>query len=233
MLRAPTVLTRQWAAGGPYNGLWGHPAFWGGDGGYVYQVENQGFLRAFKYGVTAMACGSRAPLLGSGRGGAVAPDRCDSLWNYDGTARDALKVTRTDDNTKGVPVPAFPPLGHVAITISDPAISLPWYERLIGSSPVLDEDGPFRNIVFAFGGTLLGLHVFPGDVASRDSFEAQRLGLDHLAFHVANRAELEQWQVRLDELGIKHSEIVDAGYGSALSFRDPDNIALEFFALPA
>ncbi|MFG2043316.1 choice-of-anchor D domain-containing protein [Dactylosporangium sp. NPDC048998] len=36
---------------GPYNGVWGHPAVWGGDGGYVYQVENQGFLRAFKYGV--------------------------------------------------------------------------------------------------------------------------------------------------------------------------------------
>jgi hypothetical protein len=36
---------------GPYNGVWGHPAFWGGDGGYVYDVENQGFLRAFKYGV--------------------------------------------------------------------------------------------------------------------------------------------------------------------------------------
>ncbi|GAA4253231.1 choice-of-anchor D domain-containing protein [Dactylosporangium darangshiense] len=38
-------------AAGPYNGVWGHPAVWGGDGGYVYQVENQGFLRAFKYGV--------------------------------------------------------------------------------------------------------------------------------------------------------------------------------------
>ena len=36
---------------GPYNGVWGHPAFWGGDGGYVYDVENAGFLRAFKYGV--------------------------------------------------------------------------------------------------------------------------------------------------------------------------------------
>ncbi|GAA2337179.1 choice-of-anchor D domain-containing protein [Dactylosporangium salmoneum] len=39
------------APAGPYNGVWGHPAVWGGDGGYVYQVENQGFLRAFKYGV--------------------------------------------------------------------------------------------------------------------------------------------------------------------------------------
>jgi hypothetical protein len=35
---------------------------------------------------------------------------------------------------------------------------------------------------------------------------------------------------RLDDLGIAHSGIVDADYGSALAFRDPDNIALEFFA---
>ena len=38
------------------------------------------------------------------------------------------------------------------------------------------------------------------------------------------------WQARLEELGITHGEIVDAHYGSGLSFRDPDNIALELFA---
>ena len=46
---------------GPYNGLWGHPAFWGGDGGYVYDVENAGYLRAFKYGVS----GNGLPVLSS------------------------------------------------------------------------------------------------------------------------------------------------------------------------
>ena len=34
---------------GPYNGMWGHPAFWGGpDGAYVYTVENGGYLRALE-----------------------------------------------------------------------------------------------------------------------------------------------------------------------------------------
>jgi glyoxylase I family protein len=37
---------------------------------------------------------------------------------------------------------------------------------------------------------------------------------------------------RLDELGIEHGEIKDRGYGSGVSFRDPDGIALEFFAPP-
>jgi len=38
---------------------------------------------------------------------------------------------------------------------------------------------------------------------------------------------------RLDELGVAHGEIVDAPFGSGLAFRDPDNIALAFFAPPA
>lgn len=34
---------------GPFEGAWGHPAFWGGDGGYVYVVGNGGPLRALAY----------------------------------------------------------------------------------------------------------------------------------------------------------------------------------------
>jgi predicted PurR-regulated permease PerM len=41
------------------------------------------------------------------------------------------------------------------------------------------------------------------------------------------------WQARLDELGIGHGGVVDAHYGSGLSFRDPDGIALELFCPPA
>ena len=44
---------------GPYQGQWGHPSFFGGDGGYVYLVGNGGPLRAFKYGVS----GSGVPAL--------------------------------------------------------------------------------------------------------------------------------------------------------------------------
>ncbi|MEN3310524.1 MAG: hypothetical protein V7603_6726 [Micromonosporaceae bacterium] len=35
---------------GPYKGVWGHPAVYGGEGGYVYYVQNQGSMLAFKYG---------------------------------------------------------------------------------------------------------------------------------------------------------------------------------------
>ena len=129
--------------------------------------------------------------------------------------------------------PTIPAITHVAVTVSDLAVSEAWYTNVLGAGPVLDEDtGPFRHIVYQLGNTLLGLHGFP-DLASTDRFDERRPGLDHVAFGCADRDELVAWAVRLDELGVAHGGIVDAGYGSGLSFRDPDNIALELFAPPA
>ena len=59
------------------------------------------------------------------------------------------------------------------------------------------------------------------------------MGLDHVAFGVADRDELEKWTRRLDEIGVAHGGIKDAAYGSGVSFRYPDGIALEIFAPPA
>lgn len=126
----------------------------------------------------------------------------------------------------------MPAITHVALTVSDLAASEAWYTELLGSPPVLDEDtGPFRHIVYSVGGTLLGLHGFP-DLHSTEAFDERRPGLDHVAFGCASRDELVAWAGRLDELGIANGGVVDAGYGSGLSFRDPDNIALELFAPP-
>jgi glyoxylase I family protein len=133
-------------------------------------------------------------------------------------------------------MPTFPPITHVAITVADLDRSTRWYTALFGSEPVLDEDettGGFHHTVFAIGdGQLFGLHTHPGEPAG-DPFDERRTGLDHVAFACADRDELESWRKRLDELGISHGGIVDAHYGSGLSFRDPDNVALEFFAPPA
>lgn len=130
-------------------------------------------------------------------------------------------------------MPEFPAITHVALTVTDLEKSVPWYQRLFDALPVLDEDtGPFRHVVWALGGTLVGLHQFPEGTTAA-SFDERRPGLDHLAFACADRDELSAWEARLNELGIEHGGIVDAGYGSGLSFRDPDGIALEFFSPPS
>ena len=127
----------------------------------------------------------------------------------------------------------FPAIGHVALTVSDLGVSVPWYERLFGLEPALDEDvADFHHTVFMLdSGQGIGLHQF-FDTNPNSPFDEHRAGMDHVAFGVADRSELLNWEQRLDELGIKHGGIVDAPYGSGLSFRDPDNIALEFFAPP-
>jgi catechol 2,3-dioxygenase-like lactoylglutathione lyase family enzyme len=129
---------------------------------------------------------------------------------------------------------AFPPLTHVALTVRDLAVSVPWYEAVFEAEPVLDEDTDpdFHHTVYLLGGTLLGLHQH-GTPVPAESFSEFRVGLDHVAFGCADRGELEKWADRLDELGIEHGAIKDAAYGSGLSFRDPDGIALELFAPPS
>ncbi|MFP5020657.1 VOC family protein [Pseudonocardia phyllosphaerae] len=130
---------------------------------------------------------------------------------------------------------AFPGLQHVAITVSDLERSTKWYAALFDAEPVLDEDeegGTFHHTVFALdGGMLFGLHTHQGR-ESGDTFDERRTGLDHIGFAVGSQAELKQWAEKLTELGIAHDGVKSAHYGSGVSFRDPDNIALEFFAAP-
>jgi catechol-2,3-dioxygenase len=129
-------------------------------------------------------------------------------------------------------MPEFPGIAHVALTVSDLDRSRPWYQKLFGSDPVIDEDtGPFHHVVWLMGGNLVAINQFP-DPKNTEPFDERRPGLDHLAFACASRSELEEWEHHLNRLGITNGGIVDAPYGSGLSFRDPDNIALEFFAPP-
>ncbi|MEN4399410.1 VOC family protein [Mycolicibacterium senegalense] len=126
----------------------------------------------------------------------------------------------------------FPALAHVAVTVRDLAVSGPWYRTLFDADPVLDEDtdaGFHHQVWLLENGTLFGIHQHRNP-APDERFSEFRVGLDHVGFGCASRADLEAWVDRLDGLGIAHGGIVDAPYGSGLSFRDPDGIALEFFA---
>ena len=115
----------------------------------------------------------------------------------------------------------------------DLSVSTPWYRALFGSDPALDEDtdAGFHHVVWALGnGTLFGIHQHD----ARTRREVQRVpgrpGPRRVRLRV--RAELEKWATAR-RTGHGHGGIVDAHYGSGLSFRDPDGIALEFFAPPA
>ena len=78
-------------------------------------------------------------------------------------------------------------------------------------------------------GFILALHAHPAtDRAHR--FDELRPGLDHIGFGCAGRGELQRLQAHLDELGVQHGGITEDEHGYGLSFRDPDDIALECWA---
>ena len=84
---------------------------------------------------------------------------------------------------------AFPPIAHVALTVRELSVSVPWYEALLDAQAVLDEDTDpdFHHTVYLIGdGQLIGLHqhVTP---APNEGFSEFRIGLDHVAFGCANR----------------------------------------------
>ena len=83
----------------------------------------------------------------------------------------------------------------------------------------------FGGVIYDLGGTLLGLRP-----VAADRFDEDRAGLDHIAFRLASKDELDSAAAHLDELGVAHEPVKDIGPSYILEFRDPDNIALELTA---
>nr|WP_120312199.1 VOC family protein [Mycobacterium mantenii] len=128
-------------------------------------------------------------------------------------------------------------IAHVRLTVTDIERSRQFYESVFGW-PVLLEvpenaDEATRNqlgflfggVIYDLGGTLLGLRP-----VAADRFDEDRVGLDHIAFRLGSKDELDSAAAHLDELGVVHQPIKDIGPSYILEFRDPDNIALELTA---
>ena len=125
----------------------------------------------------------------------------------------------------------FPAMSHVAVTVTDLAVSIPDEYRHLGSSRCsMRNAGGFHHTVYLLREAPSGLHQHPATNRD-DRFDEHRPGLDHLSFGVLDRAELKVWQTRLRGARDPHGEIVDAPMARAVLPR-PDNIALEFFAPP-
>jgi glyoxylase I family protein len=127
-------------------------------------------------------------------------------------------------------MPTFTGLSHVAFTVRDPQASARWYRDVFGLTP-LPGDEAHGVLLLVHPETKL-LFVLRRNPERDGPFSENRTGLDHLSFLVSGKVELERWQRRLADLGVRHSPIAYEDYGSVLVFRDPDNIQLEFFAVP-
>jgi glyoxylase I family protein len=128
-------------------------------------------------------------------------------------------------------------IAHVRLTVTDIERSRQFYESVFGWPVLIESPGSadaatrealgflFGGVVYDLGGALIGLRP-----VAADRFHEDRCGLDHMAFRVPTKDELDAATAHLDELGIEHEPIKDIGPSYILEFRDPDNIALELTA---
>ena len=128
-------------------------------------------------------------------------------------------------------------IAHVRLTVTDIERSRAFYESVF-DWPVLVEVPEnaseatrqrlgflFGGVIYDLGGGLLGLRP-----VGTDQFDEDRTGLDHIAFRLGSKDELDAAAAHLDEIGVAHEPIKDIGPSYILEFRDPDNIALELTA---
>lgn len=128
-------------------------------------------------------------------------------------------------------------VAHVRLTVTDIERSRQFYESVFGWGVLLEIPDKadeatrealgflFGGVIYDLGGMLVGLRP----VAS-DRFDEDRTGLDHLAFRLDSKDELDAAAEHLDALGVAHEPVKDIGPSYILEFRDPDNIALELTA---
>ena len=123
---------------------------------------------------------------------------------------------------------------EVNLTVRDPAASASWYSELLGMEELYDstsDDGRLCYVALVEPASRLVLCLVGHADNQGQPFSELHTGLDHLEFLVDRREDLDEWAARLDELGVEHSGVKEPGYtaNAMLTFRDPDNIALEFF----
>ncbi len=128
-------------------------------------------------------------------------------------------------------------IAHVRLTVTDIERSRQFYESVFGWPVLLEVPDNadqatrkqlsflFGGVIYDLGGTLLGLRP-----VATDRFHEDRAGLDHIAFRVTSKDELDSAAAHLDELSVAHEPVKDIGPSYILQFRDPDNIALELTA---
>jgi catechol 2,3-dioxygenase-like lactoylglutathione lyase family enzyme len=119
---------------------------------------------------------------------------------------------------------------HVTLTVLDAERSAEWYQRVLGPAEAITRAGDgWHRIRMAWpDGLIIGVTAHEA-TAPGDAFDARRVGLDHFGLACASEDEVRAWATRLDDLGVARGPVEEAPYAWAVTARDPDGIAIEFF----
>lgn len=121
-------------------------------------------------------------------------------------------------------------LHHVSLSVTDLDRSADWYRQVFELVDVLHERSDEREArVFRFRDSKLMLGLVQHRVNDARPFAPSTTGLDHVAFDVSDRQELDSWADHLDASGVEHSGVIEIPIGGILNFKDPDGIQLALF----
>jgi glyoxylase I family protein len=123
---------------------------------------------------------------------------------------------------------------EVNLTVRDPASSAAWYSELLGLEELYDftgEDSRMHYIALVEPKSQFVLCLVGHQEHSGECFSEFRTGLDHLELLVDRKGDLEGRVEKLNRLQIPNSGVKQPKHtrNAMLTFRDPDNIQLEFF----
>ena len=135
------------------------------------------------------------------------------------------------------PMPSITGRLSANLSVRDPLRSAVFYSEVLGMEviyqypPIIGPDVPLGYVCLREPSTDLEICLVHHSTNPGELFSEFRTGLDHLEFLVERRADLDEWVAHLDALGVAHSGITEPSYtrNAMLTFRDPDNIQLEFF----
>ena len=124
-----------------------------------------------------------------------------------------------------------PEVHHVSLSVTNPARSAEWYQALLGEASIITREGPgWHRLRLQWpSGLVIGLTCHES-TDRYSAFDHTRVGLDHLGLACSDEAAVRAWAGRLDSLGFTRGPVEDVSYGWAVTARDPDGIAVEFFA---
>lgn len=121
---------------------------------------------------------------------------------------------------------------HLTLNVTDLEKSRAFYAGVLGF--VADQDFPGEKLRFRLGPyTRLVLRPPLPGTPEGDRFSETRIGLDHVSLGVKTRSELERLVGTLRAAGVETQGVQSDPLGpGVVCFRDPDNIAWEFFEQP-
>ena len=127
-------------------------------------------------------------------------------------------------------VPTFAGVSHVSFSAHDAEASATWWCEGMGFEEYARVSGDdWFGIVLLHEPTSTLVEFQQHAANDAEPFDPVRTGFDHMGLRVTDLSQLTMWERHFRRSGVDYTPIVDAEYGSVLTFRDPDMRQYEMF----